>query len=262
MKKIILIATSFLLTLSLLAGCGKSEPKAPADTEPVTTAPVTTPSTESIPAETQDDTHYEGDATSYYMDMVYPQQIRRYHTAISQQWDADAYLENEMSPLAISYYNAKPLDNVGFTFMDLDGDGIWELIIGAIENAEQNPLVLEIWGLKDDEPVLIAQSGTHNRYYLQYAQEDNLWSVAYEAENGAANHAVYYLQLQDGEFLVTQGIVFDAITNENAPWFMTYDMDWDVSNDTPIDEETANAVIAAGRNTYAAQEYLPYSLYN
>ena len=193
--------------------------------------------------------------------MVYAEQIERYYTAISQQWDEMAYLEHEMSPLAARYYEGKPLDNNGFTFMDLDGDGIWELIIGAIKNAENDPLIFEIWALRNDEPVMVAQSGTDNRYYLQYAREDDLWSVAYEAENNAANRATYYLQLVEGEFKVIQGVIFDAITNENAPWFMTYDLDWDVSNDTPIDENTANSVMNAGRNTYAAQEYFPYSLY-
>jgi hypothetical protein len=52
-----------------------------------------------------------------------------------------------------------------------------------------------------------------------------------------------------------------AVTNENDPWFMAYDLDWDVSNDTPIDEDAANSIMNAGRNTYAAQAYFPYSLY-
>jgi hypothetical protein len=42
---------------------------------------------------------------------------------------------------------------------------------------------------------------------------------------------------------------------------MAYDLDWDVSNDTPIDEDTANAVMNAERNHYTATEYFPYSLY-
>ena len=263
MKKLLLTATVFLLTLALLSGCSKRLPAQLADDEPSgsATEPATSPSTEMTPTEPEDDTQYEGDASSYYIDVVYAQQIERYYTAISQQWDENAYLDHEMSPLVTRYYDGNPLDNVGFTFMDLDGDGIWELIIGAIQNAEQDPLVFEIWALKNNEPVMLVQSGSHNRYYLQYAEEDDLWSVAYEAENGAANHAVYYLQLFEGEFSVTQGVIFDALANEESPWFMTYDLDWDVSNDTPIHEDSANAVMEAGRNTYAATEYFPYCLY-
>ena len=263
MKKIFLTAITFLLILALLAGCSKPRTELPIDTEPSSSATesVDKPITETTPAETEEDTEYEGDATSYYIDVVYAEQIERYYTAISQRWDENEYFDQGLSPLAAHYYDGNPLDNVGFTFMDLDGDGIWELVIGAIKNAEQDPLVFEIWTLKSDEPVMIAQSGSNNRYYLQYAQEDDLWSVAYEAENNAANRAVYYLQLVEGEFKVVQGVVFDAITNENAPWFMTYDLDWDVSNDTPIDENTADSVMKAGRNIYAAQEYCPYSLY-
>ena len=267
MKKLLLTATTLLLILALMAGCRPSQPELPAASEPAesiestesidsTTEPAENPTTE-----TEDDTEYEGDASSYYIDVVYAQQIERYYTAISQQWDEGAYFEHEMSALAAYYYDGNALDNVGFTFMDLDGDGVWELIIGAIKNAEQDPLVFEIWTLKNDEPVMVAQSGARNRYYLQYAEEDNLWSVANEAENGAANRAVYYLQLIEGEFEVMQGIVFDAAANEKAPWFMAYDLDWDISNDTPIDEDTANAIMNAGRNTYTAQEYFPYSLY-
>ena len=267
MRKILLPAAVCLLSLALLAGCGNPQAELPVDTEPSTSPTesiaesTANPADETTPVETEEDVEYEGDASSYYIDVVYAQQIERYYTAISQQWDETACFDHELSPLVTSYYDGKPLDNVGFTFMDLDGDGIWELIIGAIRNAEQDPLVFEIWALKNDEPVMLVQSGSHNRYYLQYAEEDNLWSVAYEAENGAANHAVYYLQLFEGEFSVTQGIIFDAAADEENPWFMTYDLDWDVSNDTPIDEDTANAVMEAGRNIYTAIEYLPYSRY-
>ena len=183
MKKLMLL----VLALALLAGCHNPQTADPtnASTDPATTEATTAPT-----QATTEDVEYEGDATSYYMDAVYPQQIDRYYTAISQQWDEVTYLDNEMCPLVARYYNGSPLDNVGFTFMDLDGDGIWELIIGAIANAEINPLIFEIWALKDDQPVMIAQSGNHNRYYLQYAKETDQWSVANEAENGAANHAV------------------------------------------------------------------------
>lgn len=253
MKHILLSIAAFLLALTLLAGCSKPDAEA---AESATSAIV-----EASPAETTDNTAHKSDTASYSIDPVYSRQIEQYYTAISRQWDRDDYWDHEMSPLAVYYYEGTPLENVGFTCTDLDADGIRELIIGAIMRANIDPLVFEIWTVRNGEPVMLAQSGSHNRYYLQYAEEDNLWSVAYEAENGAANHAVYYLQLAEGTFQVIQGIIFDAIASESDPWFMAYDLDWDVSNDTPIDEYTANTIMTAGRRIYTAQEYIPYSLY-
>lgn len=251
MSRSLLTTLTFLLTLTLLVGC--SNP--PTETESLESSTAANATGEVSPAETEDDT------TSYYIDVVYEHQIKRYHTAISHQWDMESYWDQEMSSMVVHYYDETPLDNVGFTLMDLDGDSIPELIIGAILGSDRDPLVFEIWTVHNGDPVMLAQSGSHNRYYLQYSEEENLWSVAYEAENGAANHAVYYLQLVEGEFRVIQGIVFDAFASENDPWFMAYDLDWDVSNDIPVDEETATSIVQAGRNIYSALEYLPYSLY-
>ena len=246
MKRFLMLTAAFLLTLTLVTGCSKPQ------TAPPVTESTTIAAAESIPAET------EGNVVA----AVYSRQIERYYTAISRQWDAGAYWDHEMSSLAAYYYEGTALENIGFAFTDLDGNGIQELLIGAILNADRDPLVFEIWTVRNGEPVMLAQSGSHNRYYLQYAQEDGLWSVAYEAENGAANHAVYYLQLADGEFQVMQGIVFDAIASEQDPWFMAYDLDWDVSNDTPIDADTATDVMTAGRILYTAQDYVPYSQFH
>jgi hypothetical protein len=251
MKKI-LLAITILLALNLLGGCSKTQGNAPVTSEPP--ASLTESATPPLAEK-------ESDTTPDSVDAVYTQQIERYYEAISNQWDEITYFDHEMSSLAAYYYEGNALENVGFTFMDLNGDDIRELIIGAIKNAEQDPLVFEIWTLKNGEPVMLAQSGARNRYYMQYAEDVDMWSVAYEAENGAANHAVYDLQLADGAFEVIQGVIFDAVANEDAPWFMAYDLDWDTSNDVPIDEDTANAVLEASRNIYTAGEYLPYSLY-
>ena len=185
-----------------------------------------------------------------------------YYTAISSKWNEGTYFEHEMSALAAYYYEGNALENIGFTCMDLDGDNSRELIIGAILNAELDPLVFEIWTVKNGAPELLAQSGSHNRYYLRHSEQDGLWTVALEAENGAASRAVYYLQLVAGQFQVTDGVICDYLVSETDPWFATTDMDWDVSNDTPITTDTANATMAAGKATYVAADYTPYSLYN
>jgi hypothetical protein len=58
-----------------------------------------------------------------------------------------------------------------------------------------------------------------------------------------------------------QGIVYDAKTNKQSPWFITYDLDGDTGNDESIDEENAKAILESNKKHYTAVEYFPYSLY-
>ena len=258
---------AILLIAVLLAGCGAAEPTNPQTEPPVSTgapteAPTEEPTEFPTEAPTVAPTEPSEDGTvSDYVDEAYAEQIGRYYTALSEQWEEGRYFDSDMSALPYYYYEGESLDNVGFGYQDLDNDGSMELIIGAILNAEQDPVVFEIWTLVDGEPVMVAQSGTRNRYFLQFFEEENAWYVANEGSNSAANFGTYYLMLIDGKLEVTQGIVFDAMADEANPWFMAYDLDWDASNDEPIDEEMANAIMDSNRGHYTTAEYIPYSLY-
>ena len=165
-----------------------------------------------------------------------------------------------MSALPYHYYDGDPLENVGFTYMDLDNNGQEELFIGAIKGADQDPTVFEIWTVVDGEPVMLAQGGSGNRYVMQFVEEDNTWYVANEARSSAAVNATYYMMLMDGRLEVMQGIIFDATVDEQNPWYMTYDQDWDVSNDDPIDEDMTVAILDSNHRHYTALEYLPYTV--
>ena len=273
MKKQILSVVLILLVMAMVAGCGKAaktetiatEPPATVETEASVEVSTEAPAEEDAEVPTEapaaEDAVPEGNVPSDYVDAAYAEQIGRYYKALSEKWDEGKYFENEMSALPYYYYEGNPLENVGFGYVDLDNNGQNELVIGAILNAAQDPSVFEIWTLVNGEPVMLAQGGSRNRYVLQYVEEDNMWYVVNEASNSAFNSATYYLMLNEGKLEVTQGVVFDASANEQNPWFMTYDMDWDASNDDSIDEATANAILASNRNHYTALEYFPYSIY-
>ena len=272
MKKNSLFWLAMLLVAAILVGCCTVENTETTPTEPPTTVteePTEAPTEEVTEAPTEapteadeEDIVYEGDASSYYIDVAYAEQIARYHTALSEKWDEEKYLENGMSEVLTAYYAGNPLNNVGFGFQDLDNDGRWELIIGAIEDAEECPVVFEIWTLVDDQPVMLAQTSARSQYTLQYVEEDNAWYVANEEADSVFSHGTYYLMLTEGKFEVTQGLVFDALADEENPWFMTYDLDWDTSNDEPIDEATASAILESNRKFYTALELFPYIFYN
>ena len=272
MKHHRIIWVAILLIAAILTGCGTAAPTVPqtdppastaapteAPTETPTEAPTTAPT--EIPGETQNTPVFEDETVANLVEVVYAEQIGRYYTALTEKWAEDKYFENEMSALPAYYYEGEALDNVGFGFIDLDNDGNQELVIGAIQNAELDPVVFEIWTLVDGKPVMLVQSGARNRYFLQFAEEDNAWYVANEAQNGAASHGDYSLMLMDGKLEVMQGIVFDAAADEKNPWFMAYDLDWDVSNDEPIDEELANAILENNRSLYTSLEYFAYNIF-
>lgn len=259
MKKMHLIWLTILLIAGCLAGCDTAtDPEA-------TTKPPTEESTEEPTEEntrgTEENIVYEGDASSYYIDVVYAEQIARYDAALTEQWDEGKYLEQGMSALPTAYYQGDPQNNVGFGFTDLDNDGRWELLIGAILDAETDPAVFEIWTLVDDKPVMLVQADAENHYFLQYVEEDCAWYVVNEASNGTTSRGTYYLMLVDGALNIMQGIVYHPEADAKNPWFMTYDQDWDISNDEPIDEETANAILESNRKHNTALEYFPYILY-
>ena len=271
MKKTTKFFFALMLVAALFTACG-----APAATEPATTAPpaveTTAPDETTAPIETtvpveettepavQENASAEG-YNGEYVREIYAEQIGRYYVALAEQWTEGQYFEAGMSPLPAYYYEGDALANVGFAYQDLNNDGQDELIIGTILNADQDPSVIEVWTIVDGAPVMLAQGGYRNRYVMQYVQEDNMWYVTNEASNSAASSGTYSLMLMDGELVVTQGIIFDATVDENNPWYMTYDLDWDVSNDEPVDEDMANAILENERRYYTALEYIPYNLY-
>ena len=121
MRKRYLLCGALLLALTL-SGC---QPSAEARQTIATVTPETTcQETMTVPqsAETSEDAP-EGDAATYYIRQVYAEQIAAYKTALSEKWEESAYYEHDMSPVAAAYYEGDPLENVGFGFADLDGDG-------------------------------------------------------------------------------------------------------------------------------------------
>lgn len=267
MKKISLFWIGILIIALFLNGCNNSGAAESGSTEAASTteAEITTEaasdSKDAAAEADEDDVVYEGDASSYYIDVVYAEQIDRYYTALSEKWSKDKYVENGLSSQPVDYYEGNPLNNIGFGFVDLNNNGHWELIIGAISGAEKNPAVFEIWTLINDKPVMVCQADEKNHYALQYVEEDLAWYVAKEVSDSGDKHGTYYFMLEEDKLEVMQGILYDAAADGKNPWFMTYDLDGDVSNDESIDEETATGILETNRNHYTAMEYFPYILY-
>ena len=91
--------------------------------------------------------------------------------------------------------------------------------------------------------------------------EEGGYIIANEASNSAFNSAWYYYSLTDGQLELVQGVVFNAEEDEENPWFITYDEDWDVSNDTHDVDGIAKSIIEAYTRSYTTLEYISFSAY-
>ena len=81
--------------------------------------------------------------------------------------------------------------------------------------------------------------------------------IANEGSNGAGSSGWTYYTLGEDGLQVVQAIIYDAMADEENPWFMAYDDDWDVSNDEGIDEQTAQDIIDANTQNYAKLDWIP-----
>ncbi len=189
---------------------------------------------------------------------IYAAQIARYASALSEKWDMGRYYDNNMCEMVEAYYDGNPLDNVGVAFPDLNSDGVPELVIGAIYNSANDPVIFELWTCVNGTPVMLAQSHSRSRYFLD-RDDTGVWFVSNEASNSAFSSGVYFYTLSNGALYLAQGILVDYNANPNSPWYMTYDTDWDVSNDTPIDEATYNSIWQSHSSRYQVFDYTPYS---
>ena len=221
----------FLLVAALLVGCDGNITTVGPATEGSTTEQ-TTATTENADQTPQTDATQGGTLPLAQTDPVFAQPVEAYYTAHSTQ----------------------ELANVGYGYVDLDQDGQNELVIGATAAAEDALSVFEIWTNKSGESSLVAKSDAQNRYYLQYIQEDMMWCVVKEVDG----NATYYLMFSEGELSVSQGILCVDAANGEKQWYMTYDLDGDISNDDPVDAETATAILEMNRKFYTAVDYNLY----
>ncbi len=258
MKYILLVTVCMAL---LMTGCATTSQKSAATNTPIaTTEPASTTESTTDASESASTTEPTTDASEPTDGRtIYAEQIARYATALSEQWDLEKYYDNDMCEMVESYYEGNPMENVGVAFPDLDLDGKPELVIGAIYNSDKDPAIFEIWTTDaDGTPKMLAQSHSRARYYLDY-DEAGVWFVSYEASYSAFSHGCYYYTLSNGTLSLSQAIVYDGSVDPEAPWYMANDEDWDVSNDSPIDETTYNNIRESHANHYEVFDYTPYS---
>lgn len=188
---------------------------------------------------------------------AYEKIVEEYRSMIREKWDLDQVFNTELSSMIPNFYDMGAEKEVGYTLMDLDGDGKKELLIGETDTKlPANRIIFDAYTLKNNQAEQLFVSYDRNRYYLVKEESGNIL-VANEGSNGAANSGWYYYTVNGNKLNVVQAVIYDATVDEENPWFLAQDDDWDTSNDTPTDEAHAQDIIDSYTKNYAKLDWTP-----
>lgn len=151
---------------------------------------------------------------------MYSDVIATFVTAIEEKWDSDKLEQENMSP----EYNAisvtdDAMETVGYAYLDVNNDGIDELLIGEIADGDYKGTVYDIFTMVDRKPAHVVSGSARDRYYpLEYGMIIN------EGSGGAddSEWQTYDIEPNTTNLLPQLGVKMDGYENADKPWFVNY----------------------------------------
>lgn len=156
----------------------------------------------------------------------YKEVFLKYFQAIEEDWKPEDCEYNGISIVCAGM----EADQLGFAFLDLDGNGIKELILAKNDESQS---ILDLYTYSEGKVVHIFSGYDRTEFFLR---EGNL---IYQVGSGGAAVTYYtFWRCQGTELTEEESIVYDADTDPDNPWFMGKDL-------RPVTEAEAQAVISA-----------------
>lgn len=155
-------------------------------------------------------------------DEIFGDVLNTYITSVDEGWDANKYEENDMSPEIFAMASEGGLDSIGYAFVDINADGIEDLVIGDLRDNELKGAIYDIWTVVDGKPAHVV-SGSPRDYY---ALSSSVFIVNHAS--GGANSSefnAYIVEPNTKELFQQYSLKYDAYENEKEPYFVSYDDD-------------------------------------
>lgn len=259
-----LLLAAFLAVM--LTGCGATEPvktPAPADASTVTEqAPAAPKSTESVGSaqETEEQTDY----LSVYAPVL-DQICDVLYNGLSEDMD-NPLVASGIVEMAMWMERSELLQNIGYTMMDISGDGIPELLVGTVVNtgtqAVEKSVVLSGYTCKDGEPACFLDGYTRSSY--QWLGDGRFY---YFGSGGAAYSAfgTYHI-LPDGTDLQCENFYFSDTRDSDISEVVYYHNTtgaWDkaAAEEINISSDAFWALSDDCSSEYRALELTPFADY-
>ena len=155
-------------------------------------------------------------AAEFDSEEQYGEIVDVYRDSMRQSWSKEEYAVAGMNELAAGLDLPEDL---GYVFMDLNGDGKPELLIGPTDPQMYGEgAVFEIYTIDDGIPVEIASSDEDDFYYIC---EGN--TVRREVFLDEGHWEIDYYDLEGGGLVCKDMLVMDESVDKEDPWFVVDD---------------------------------------
>lgn len=187
----------------------------------------------------------------------YTSVLTAYHTALKEEWGKQKLSDGGFSILAAYCYGEDTLGKIGYSFLDLDGDGTEELLIGAIGGDDFiRQQIFELYCLKDGVPTQIFAGQERDRYYLCF--EGSSYLIINEGSSSASDSEWSCNMLREGELIPVQTIVSDSSGDTIIYNSLLGQTGEDAASDER-EKEDAQAIIKTYKEYCIVPEYIPFS---
>lgn len=104
---------------------------------------------------------------------LYQEVLNEYDAVVRDRWSADQLMDLGAVSMA-DYYGDMSLDNIGFGLMDLNGDNVDELLIGAVTSEGEGTVVFCVYS-DPENPFYSINAVEGETYYLHSGQTDGTY---------------------------------------------------------------------------------------
>ena len=189
---------------------------------------------------------------------LYKDILSKHIKAIKEKWSSEKLEKEDMSYMynVLAQSNKNVMNKVGYTYYDVNGDGIDELLIGEISNDAWKGVVYDIYTMVNRKPAHVVSGGTRNRYYVC---DDSFICNEYSSGAKESGQLVYTLVENSTELFPQVGFKYDGYKNPKQPWFISYDISGDNwKSVSQKDYKERKAIF----DRYERFEYTPLSKYS